>query len=138
MPAEAYGSSLVCGPTDLVRHMNTEVGRLIRESRFTSSNKRQHVRHAFVYPVVIYQHTRAEGLAFSRDLSAGGIGLIQARPIDTGTVANLEIRATGAPVFVRSEVRWCRAYGSGWHLTGWQFITLSDLHLVSLAANQPQ
>lgn len=120
---------------DTTLEMHAEIGRLVRESRFSNGNRREHDRHTFVYPVMIYRNTRAERLAFSRDISSGGIGLIQAENVRPGAIADLEIRATGAPVYLRAEARWCRSYGSGWYLAGWRFLTLSDLHLVSILRN---
>lgn len=120
------------------QEVRAEVGRLLRESKHTKTERRSHDRHLFVYPVTIYQNTRAVRLAFSRDISAGGIGLIQAERVDPGVVSHLEIRATGTPLFVRAQAKWCRSYGSGWYLVGWKFLGLSDLHRVRIPTQRPR
>lgn len=60
---------------------------------------------------------------FSKDMSNQGIGVVCDVMIKAGSLATLEIHSTkGDPVILKSEVRWCDPYGTGWFLIGWKFL----------------
>ena len=65
--------------------------------------------------------------AFSRNVSATGIGLVTKSQVEEKAVAVLQIERLGSnakPANILSECRWCRPYGDNWFLSGWQFINL--------------
>lgn len=107
--------------------MQEEIDRLLSEiqrSRF--SERRTEPRYAFVRPIQICFPHGPRLSAFSKDMSAQGIGVICSVAMVVGSLATLEIHSTqGEPLIVRSEVRWCDPYGKGWFLVGWKFIALS-------------
>jgi hypothetical protein len=108
--------------------MQEEIDRLLYEiQRAKLSERRTEPRHAFVRPVQICFPHGPNLAAFSKDMSAQGIGIICNTTMTVGSLAILEIHSTqGAPLVVRSEVRWCDPYGKGWFLVGWKFIALAS------------
>ena len=64
--------------------------------------------------------------AFSRNISATGIGVITKESLVGNPVAVLTIAGLGEKddVTILAECRWCRAYGKEWFISGWQFINL--------------
>ncbi len=108
--------------------MQVEIDRLLSEiQRSRLTERRTEPRHPFVRPVQIHFPHRPSLSAFSKDISAQGIGIICNATIATGSMATLEIHSLqGAPVIIKSEVRWCDSYGKGWFLVGWKFIALAS------------
>ena len=100
------------------------VDRLIKEEQRYEQDKRSVHRTPFVRPVTIYlSDDGGEIAAFSKNISAGGIGLLISQPIEAEAKAKLEIHALrGAPLRMLSESRWCHEFGNGWYLSGWRFI----------------
>ena len=63
--------------------------------------------------------------AFSRNISAAGIGIITDQEIAVGAIGEMEIeRLKGPAVKIVAECRWCRSYGENWFISGWQFQSL--------------
>ncbi len=104
--------------------MQEEIDRLLFEvqrSRFTE--RRTETRQPFARPVKIHLPHGPTLIAFSKDLSSQGIGIISDISFQTNSLATLEIHSMqGDPVLLRCEARWCDPYGKGWYLTGWKFI----------------
>ncbi|MFN9719128.1 MAG: PilZ domain-containing protein [Planctomycetota bacterium] len=93
----------------------------LQRAKFTE--RRTEPRQPFVRPVTIHLPHGPSIPAFSKDLSAQGIGVITETQFQPNSLATLEIHSTtGDPVLLRSEARWCDAYGKGWYLVGWKFI----------------
>jgi hypothetical protein len=102
------------------------VDRLIREVSLAERDRRSVHRTAFVRPVTVQILGGGDKslLAFSKNISPVGMGLIleEARP--EGTMAILSIQTfTDRDVQIRSELRWCEPFGNGWSISGWKFIT---------------
>lgn len=108
--------------------MQEEIDRLLSEiQRSRLAERRTEPRHPFVRPVQIHVPHGLSLSAFSKDMSAQGIGIICSVPMGVGSLATLEIHSTqGASVILRSEVRWCDPYGKGWYLVGWKFIAIAS------------
>ncbi len=108
--------------------MKEEIDRLLSEvQRSRLAERRTEPRHVFVRPVQIHLQQGPPLTAFSKDISAHGIGIICNVALSVGSFATLEIHSTqGAPVNVKSEVRWCDPYGKGWFLVGWKFIAIAS------------
>jgi hypothetical protein len=100
---------------------------LLEVQRAKFSERRTEPRQPFPRPVQVHLAQGRIVSAFAKDLSTMGIGIITNVESAVGTVAVLEIHTlTGDPVYLRSEVRWCDAYGRGWHLVGWKFLALAS------------
>ena len=101
---------------------------LLREdSNFDRTENRSAHRQHLVRPVEVVIRDSDESIsAFSRNVSASGIGVITHQPIDDGAVAVLTIArlAPGHDITILAECRWCKPYGKNWFISGWQFINL--------------
>ncbi len=115
--------------------MEEQIRRLLKEAIRLEQERRAEARHPFVYPVSIHTPNNPIDLGFSRDLSPKGIGLILSRPWDVGSIGDLEIQSSSEVVCIKSEVRWSRAYGDGWHLVGWRFMSLVTLQIAAQTGN---
>jgi hypothetical protein len=63
--------------------------------------------------------------AFSRNISANGIGVISSEKILEKSTAILEIAGIkNSPVKILADCRWSRNYGENWYISGWQFISI--------------
>ncbi|MEM6468088.1 MAG: PilZ domain-containing protein [Planctomycetota bacterium] len=63
--------------------------------------------------------------AFSRDISATGIGLVTESAVTPSRRATLCIdKLDGTSMQVLSTCRWCRPYGPRWFVSGWEFRSL--------------
>jgi hypothetical protein len=77
-------------------------------------------RSPFFFPVSILLDDGRCFSAFSRDLSASGIGLLHCMELPLGEV---DIRMTGGgySVKVRARILWCKSCGEGWYISGGTF-----------------
>jgi len=107
--------------------MRDEVDRLLSEiQRSRLSERRTEPRHPFVRPVLIHFPHSPSLLAFSKDISTQGIGIICSVTMAVGSLATLEVHSIqGESVMLKSEVRWCDQYGKGWFIVGWKFIGIA-------------
>ena len=100
------------------------IAELINDSQsFDGMEQRGAARTPLVCAVAI-QHTFDEHSyhAFSRDISADGIGLITSSNVAIDQTANLSIsRFDGASLKVAAVCRWCTPYGTDWYLSGWEY-----------------
>jgi len=105
--------------------MNQDIDRLILEAqRAKYTERRTEPRHPFARPVHISVRDQPSLLAFSKDMSKQGIGIIANCEMEVGMIAVLSIHSTtSAPVHIKSEVRWSDKFGKGWYLTGWKFLS---------------
>ena len=102
------------------------VDELLREeTNFDRNENRSAIRDHLVRPVNIYfRETESSQDAFSRNISATGIGLITNQAVIEKCVAVIGIeRLRGPLVTILAECRWCKAYGENWYFSGWQFIS---------------
>jgi hypothetical protein len=109
--------------TNILSH--SDVNDLLTASRSGSGAERRiGERYPFFAPVSImpYDAPQQRWSAFSRDMSADGIGLLHNMPIERGSICELSISQAGIHFRRRSEVMWCTAAGEGWYLTGWRFV----------------
>jgi len=89
-------------------------------------NQRLQDRYPFFRPVAINVkgHGNTEVSAFSRDICAGGIGLLHNMPLETGRVVLTIPSTAGDQLDISTEIRWCSAVGEGWYVSGGRFSTL--------------
>ena len=107
--------------------MQADVDRLLMEAqRAKRTERRTEPRHPFTRPVYIYVQREAGVLAFAKDMSKQGIGIITNLNLKVGTIAVLKIHSTShTPVHLKCEIRWSDEFGKGWYLTGWKFISVA-------------
>jgi len=85
------------------------------------------IRYPFFRSVAIATDDGSHVTAFSRDISASGIGLLHSIDLPLGDV---EIRITtgrGYAVRVRTRVSWCQPCGEGWFISGGQFVSVPEV-----------
>ena len=59
--------------------------------------------------------------AFSREISASGVGLLHASPLVSGETYEIDIRIEEVRVRKKGRAAWCRPVGDGWYLSGCRF-----------------
>jgi hypothetical protein len=97
--------------------------RLIVEAQNNEKkDRRREVRFAFFRPVSILADNGHKFSAFSREISASGIGLIHNVALDRGEVEISILHEQGYAIRVRSEIVWCTACGEGWYISGGRFV----------------
>jgi hypothetical protein len=123
MSTAPVAATNVAEETNILSH--SDVSDLLTASRSGSGAERRTAeRYPFFAPVSImpYDETQQRWSAFSRDMSADGIGLLHNMPIDCGRICELSITQAGIHFRRRSELMWCTAAGEGWYLSGWRFV----------------
>ena len=61
-------------------------------------------------------------VAFSREISAVGIGLLHNVPLAPGEVELSIPSRKGYSIRVRTKILWCQPCGEGWYISGGQFV----------------
>lgn len=103
------------------------VDRLLSEdSQFDRNENRSWCRENLVRSVSITIRGEEETIsAFSRNISAAGIGVISNEPIAEKSTAAMTIAGlSDNDMTILAECRWCKQYGENWFLSGWQFVNL--------------
>jgi hypothetical protein len=100
----------------------------------TSDNRRRHRRHPFFRPITVTLGPApgTKFTAFSRDISAGGIGLLHDMPLDTHQATVTLPTIAGDRVDLDTEIVWCEPCGEGWYLSGGRFTSLSARQMTNL------
>lgn len=100
---------------------------LDEETRGRIGERRDSSRQQFCRPLLIQPRDNQECTinALSRDISGAGIGVISIDGFEPGSMARIEIsRHQGLPSVVLAECRWCDPFGTGWYLSGWNFVAI--------------
>ncbi|WP_372898562.1 PilZ domain-containing protein [Stieleria sp.] len=100
---------------------------LLEEDAFYDriENRSSHREHLVRPVALLIRGAQQEIMAFSRNVSAAGIGLITQNEIPERSTAVLTIESLkGGPIKMLAQCRWCRAYGPNWRISGWQFINM--------------
>ncbi|HEY4307857.1 MAG TPA: PilZ domain-containing protein [Pirellulales bacterium] len=80
------------------------------------------IRYPFFRAVsIVGTHGEQYG-AFSRDISASGIGLLHTTEIPTGVVDIRISSARGCVMNVPTRIFWCQSCGEGWYISGGRFL----------------
>jgi hypothetical protein len=99
---------------------------LIVEAQNNEKKDRRHeVRFAFFRPVSIHADDGSRYSAFSREISASGIGLIHNLALQPGEVEISISHEHGYSIRVRTQLVWCRPCGEGWFISGGRFAGLA-------------
>ena len=115
-----------CGPPakpDLKRAIDKI---LLEDTNFDRYENRSVHRESLVRAVQVQFRDSDEVVqAFSRNISAAGIGLITHEELQADSIAVLSIASLdGDDTPVLAECRWCKPFGVKWYFSGWQFIGL--------------
>lgn len=99
---------------------------LDEDAFYERTENRSSYREHLVRPVQLHIRGSRDGImAFSRNVSAAGIGLITNEKVDERISAVLTIETLeSGPVKFLAQCRWCRPYGPNWYISGWQFINI--------------
>lgn len=82
------------------------------------------IRYPFFRAVSIETDCGIRHAAFSRDISASGIGLLHSMELPVGEVEITVTGGRGYSVKVRTHISWCHSCGEGWYISGGQFISV--------------
>jgi hypothetical protein len=88
------------------------------------TERRSEPRYPFFQPVIItFDHGLVRQVpAFLREISAVGMGLLHAMPLEPGRV-EFALTNNREPQFtIPADIRWCRACGEGWYVSGGTFV----------------
>jgi hypothetical protein len=101
---------------------------LIVEARSKENKDRRcDVRHAFFRPVSIEVDDGHQYSAFSREISASGIGLIHNVELPDGDVEITISSEQGYSIRVRINIMWCQPCGEGWYISGGKFVGIAAI-----------
>jgi hypothetical protein len=64
----------------------------------------------------------AEPVAFSREISSLGIGMLHNVELELGEVELAIPNKRGLSIRVRTRIRWCQPCGEGWYISGGEFV----------------
>jgi hypothetical protein len=103
------------------------VRRLLNEEQ-DYSDRRSAPRNPFFRPISMTWRfaSQERRVAFTRELSSSGIGLLHAYPVSRGEVLVTVSSEHGDPVLFRVYLLWCRPCGEGWYLSGGQILGLGE------------
>ncbi|MCO8121911.1 hypothetical protein NHH03_09200 [Stieleria sp. TO1_6] len=105
--------------------VESAIRELLEEDAFYDRNEnRSSHREHLVRPVALaIRGSQDTLLAFSRNVSTAGIGLITSCVVPERSIGVLTVESLkNGPTKFLAECRWCRPYGPNWRISGWQFI----------------
>ena len=92
-----------------------------------NKDRRRDVRYAFFRPVSIEVDDGHRYSAFSREISASGIGLIHNVELSHGEVEITVSSERGYSIRVRTKIAWCQSCGEGWYISGGRFVGIASV-----------
>ncbi len=92
-----------------------------------NKDRRRDVRYAFFRPVSIEVDDGHRYSAFSREISASGIGLIHNVELPEGEVEITVSSEQGYSIRVRTKIVWCQSCGEGWYISGGRFAGIASV-----------
>ncbi len=116
---------------DMLSPVDDELAEIVQDliaqtQAFDGFDERKIDRESLICAVQVNFKTRNEQhQAFSRNISAVGIGLITDVEMPLNQSAELSIeRFDGTSIKLTATCRWCTSYGPNWHLSGFEFRSL--------------
>ena len=99
---------------------------LCEDSTYDRNDNRSAHRENLVRGVIIeMRDSKFVMQGFSRNVSGSGMGIITSQPVCENAFAVLSIASlAGEDTRILAECRWCKSYGKGWCLSGWQFVSM--------------
>jgi hypothetical protein len=103
---------------------------LAEDARFDEQERRSLHRETLVRPITMLLGESGEVVGgICRNISSMGACLLTRRPPEEKSVAKICIHCLdGAPKVFLAECRWNRLFGTGWYMSGWNFIHLVKQH----------
>jgi hypothetical protein len=99
------------------------IHQLIGEALCVSTHdRRSEPRYPFFRRISVRMNDGRRSSAFTREISASGIGLVHNFELLPGEVELSIPSERGCVVRVRTRIVWCQPCGDGWFLSGGQFI----------------
>lgn len=96
---------------------------LVSEAREADEvDRRQVVRYPMFRPATIRTDLFRKHAAFTREISADGIGLLHQVALRPLKVDVHVATANGATSRLRVHILWCRPCGQGWYISGGRFV----------------
>jgi hypothetical protein len=90
-------------------------------------DRRSEVRFAFFRPVSIKTDDGDCYSAFSREISASGIGMVHNVALPAGEVEISISHEQDYAIRVRTQIVWCQACGDGWYISGGSFAGIAAI-----------
>lgn len=87
-----------------------------------SKDRRAEVRYPFFRRILLQVSGGQTCVAFSREISPVGIGLLHDVALAPGEVELSIPSKKGYSIRVRTRILWCQPCGEGWYLSGGQFV----------------
>ena len=87
-----------------------------------SKDRRAEPRYPFFRRITLQVPGGTPAVAFSREISASGIGLLHNVQLTPGEVELTIPSRRGFTVRVRTKILWCQPCGEGWYISGGQFV----------------
>lgn len=117
-PLAATGEDAACSFQQMIEE-------LMAQARADDQmDRRGAARYPFFRPATLHSH-RAEldpHLAFTRELSTSGVGLLHNMPLEPGRYLVTIHPAQGPSCSIPTEILWRRPCGEGWYLSGGRFV----------------
>ena len=89
-------------------------------------DRRHDARTSYFGPVTIRlpEEPEVHFSAFTRDLSASGIGMIHLMPLDNREVVIAVPLPSGMSAALLTQIFWCHDYHDGWYASGGRFLDI--------------
>ena len=98
---------------------------IVEAQNSENRDRRRDVRYAFFRPVSIELDDEHQYSAFSREISATGIGLIHNIDLSDREVEISVSSEQGYSIRVRCKILWCQPCGEGWYISGGRFVGIA-------------
>lgn len=85
-------------------------------------DRRAETRYPLFRQIVMQVPGGAPSVAFTREISSVGIGLLHNVQLAPGDVELSIPSKKGYSIRVRTKILWCQPCGEGWYLSGGQFV----------------
>ncbi len=95
---------------------------IVEAQNAATGDRRVDVRFAFFRPVAINFDDGRSISAFTREISAWGIGLVHNVEVPRGQVELCVVGEQGFAIRVRTEILWCQTCSDRWFISGGRFV----------------
>ena len=99
-----------------------EIYRLVVDAKKCIPDNRTDNRMPFFRPASLDLGDGHQYSAFTRDISAIGVGLIHSTAFVPSDISVRILSDEGRWVRVRTRISWCKSCGEGWYMSGGVFI----------------
>ena len=101
------------------------VNRMISDAKLVNDERRANGRFPYFQPVMVQlSHSPALYSAFTRDISATGVGLLHGLPIQPQTITLISKLKDDVDIQVSVRIIWCVPCSEGWYISGGPFLAV--------------